>query len=307
MLNTSQYLSNLNVPNRKIDVILDTDAYNEIDDQYAISYMLSKSDNFNIKAICAAPFFNSKVKTVSEGMLKSYDEILKLLDLSDKQHISEIVYKGSEDFLINESTPQISESSKIIASLSDNYSPETPLYIIAIGAITNVASAILMNPAIIENCVLVWLGGHATHIPMAASEFNMRQDIAASRIVFECGIPLVMLPCKGVVDRLTTSKYELEHWLSGKNKLCDYLYLNTVKEADSYAEGKPWTRVIWDISAVSWLLNTDGKFMKDKLIPSPIPEYDKQYAFDDRRHFIKYVYSINRDAIFEDLFNTLGN
>ena len=135
----------------------------------------------------------------------------------------------------------------------------------------------------------------------------MRQDIASSRIVFECGVPLVLLPCKGVVDHLSTSKYELQHWLSGKNKLCDYLYQNTVKEADSYAEGKPWTRVIWDISAISWLLNTDGKFMKEKLIPSPIPEYDRHYSFDDTRHLIKYVYDINRDAIFEDIFKALGN
>ena len=88
--------------------------------------------------------------------------------------------------------------------------------------------------------------------------------------------------------------------------MADYLCRNTIAEAESYAAGKPWTRVIWDITAVAWLLNENNRFMRDKLIASPIPEYDNQYAFDDTRHFIRYVYSINRDALFEDLFNRLG-
>ena len=193
-----------------------------------------------------------------------------------------------------------------MAKLAEEYSPQNPLYIVAIGAITNVASAIIKNPQMRENCVLVWLGGHATHIPFAASEFNMRQDIAAARVVFGCGIPLVQLPCVGVVDRFATSKYELQHWLQGKNALCDYLCENAIREAESYAMGKPWTRVIWDVTAVAWLLNEDEKFMQDRFVPSPIPEFDKHYAMNENRHFIKYVYKINRDALFEDLFRVLG-
>lgn len=306
MLNTSQYLNNLNVPKGKIDVILDTDAYNEIDDQYAISYMLSKCDKFNVKAICAAPFSNSKTPNVCEGMIKSFNEIHNLLNLMDKSVMKDIVYKGSEKYLPDEITHVESESAELMSRMCEKYTPENPLYIVAIGAITNVASAIIKNPKMIDNCVVVWLGGHATHYPLGANEFNMRQDIAAARVVFGCGIPLILLPCKGVVDKLSTSKYELEHWLCGKNELCDYLYKHTVEEAESYAKGKPWTRVIWDVSAVAWFFNDGYKFMKEKLIPSPIPEYDKHYAFDDNRHLIKYVYDVNRDAIFEDLFRTLS-
>ena len=153
--------------------------------------------------------------------------------------------------------------------------------------------------------MIIWLGGHATHIPKAASEFNMVQDIAAARVIFGCGVPLVQLPCGGVVDHFSTSRWELEHWLLGKNDLSTYLCENTIQEAESYAAGKPWTRVIWDVTAVAWLLNENGRFMKDHLIPSPIPEYDHQYASDPSRHLICYVRSINRDALFEDLFRKL--
>ena len=301
-----QYFKNLTVPKGKIDVVLDTDAYNEIDDQFAICYMLKSTQKFCIKGICAAPFKNGKSVCAADGMKKSYDEILKLLNLANKEELKNIVFKGSENYLPNETTPIESEAVDFISELADNYSPENPLYIVAIGAITNVASAILKNPHMKENCVVIWLGGHATHISRAAFEFNMKQDIAAARIVFGCGIPLVQLPCKGVVDRFATSKYELQHWLKGKNNLCDYLYENTVTEAESYAKDKPWTRVIWDVTAVACLLNENSKFMKERLIPSPVPEYDKHYAFDENRHFIKYVYDINRDALFEDLFRVLA-
>ena len=300
------YFKNLTTPKGKIDVVLDTDAYNEIDDQFAISYMLKSTQKFCVKGICAAPFKNGKSVSAADGMHKSYDEILKLLTLANNEEIKNSVFKGSENYLLNEITPVESEAAEFMANLANEYSPEKPLYIVAIGAITNVASAILMNPKMKENCVIVWLGGHGTHMPMGASEFNMVQDIAAARVVFGCGVPLVQLPCFGVVDHFTVSKYELEYWLKGKNAVCDYLCENTIKEADSYAKDKPWTRVIWDVTAVAWLLNEDAQFMQDRLIPSPIPEYDKHYAVKENRHFIKYVYKINRDVLFEDLFRVLG-
>lgn len=304
-MTNEQFLKNLNTPKGKIDVVLDTDTYNEIDDQFALSYMVANEQKLNIKGICAAPFFNKMSVSAEDGMEKSYNEIFKILTLLKRDDLKENVYKGSRDFLCDENTPQPSAAADFLAKLSDNYSPENPLYIIAIGAITNVASAILKNPSMKENCVIVWLGGHAVHVPDGAKEFNMMQDIASARIIFGCGVPLVQLPCFGVVDYFATSKYEMEYWLKGKNALCDYLYENTVNEAESYANGKPWTRVIWDVTAVAWLLNDDGKFMEDKLISSPIPEYDMQYAVNTNRHFIKYVHRINRDALFEDLFEKL--
>ena len=228
-----------------------------------------------------------------------------MLKLTGKEKLKEIVFRGSENYLPNETTSVESAAAEFMSKLVEEYSPDNPLYIVAIGAITNVASAIMKNPQMSENCVIIWLGGHATHIPLAASEFNMKQDIAAARVVFGCGVPLVQLPCVGVVDSFRTSKYELQHWLQGKNALCDYLCENTIKEAESYAAEKPWTRVIWDVTAVAWLLNENGKFMQDRLIPSPIPEFDQHYAINENRHFIKYVYKINRDALFEDLFRVL--
>ena len=297
----TQYLKNLTVPVGPIDVVLDTDAYNEIDDQFAIGYLLRSEEKLRVRGICAAPFLNSRSTSPADGMEKSYCEIQRLLAVAQREDLLHAVFRGSERYLADEDTPVDSPAADFMAELADRYSPEKPLYIVAIGAITNVASAILKNPAMRENCVVVWLGGHATHVPRGASEFNMMQDIAAARVVFGCGVPLVQLPCLGVVDHFFTSRYELEHWLKGKNALCDYLCDTAVQEAESYAAGKPWTRVIWDVTAVGWLLSDGDRLMRGHLVPAPIPEYDRHYATDPGRHLIRYIDEIRRDALFEDM------
>ena len=301
----AQYLKNLTPPTGPVDVVLDTDAFNEIDDQFAISYLLKCGEKLRVKGICAAPFFNHHSSGPADGMERSYQEVLKLLKLMGRQEMESLVYRGSEQYMLDEQTPVLSPAAEFMARLSRDYTPENPLYIVAIGAITNVASAILLEPSMAQRCVVVWLGGHGIHIRQGASEFNMQQDIAAARIVFGCGIPLVQLPCFGVVDRFSTSRYELAHWLKGKSPLCDYLYENTVAEAEAYAAGKPWTRVIWDVTAVAWLMNEGEPFMCQRLIPSPIPQYDKHYAQDPDRHLMCYVHEVSRDALFEELFDRL--
>lgn len=55
------------------------------------------------------------------------------------------------------------------------------------------------------------------------------------------------------------------------------------------------------------LLNDNDCFMSGKLIPSPIPEYDNHYGIDEARHLINYIFHINREALFEDLFKKLAS
>ncbi|MGI6689291.1 MAG: nucleoside hydrolase [Christensenellales bacterium] len=303
MLTLEQRLKMLACPEGRVDMVLDTDAYNEIDDQFAISYALKAREKIDLKALYAAPFHNSRSTGPRDGMLKSYDEILKLLDLAGE---ARDVFKGSETYLPDENTPVDSPAARDLAARAMAYTADKPLYVVAIGAITNVASALLMAPGIADRVVLVWLGGHSIEWP-DTNEFNMMQDVAAARVVFGSGAPLVMLPCMGVVSALTTTGPELTHWLAGKNPLADYLAQQTIDEANTYAKGKVWSRVIWDISAVAWLLNDQGQFLSEKLIPTPIPQYDHHYGFDHRRPPCKYVYHVHRDALFGDLFKRVSS
>ncbi len=292
-------------PKTRVDVVLDTDAYNEIDDQFAIAWLLLSPQRAHVRALYAAPFFNGHSTSPADGMERSYAEILHLLELMGRRDMTEYTYRGSPGYLPDERTPIDSPAARHLAALAAQYSPEHPLYVIAIGAITNVASALLMAPEIAKNLVIVWLGGHAQHWP-DTQEFNMMQDVAAARVVFDSAAALVQLPCMGVVDHLTTTAPELNFWLRGKNALCDYLCDHTIEEAEAYAKGTPWSRVIWDVSAVAWLLDSDSTWIKDQVCPRPVPGYDHQYTYNDSRPLMRYVYAVDRDAIFGDLFAHLA-
>jgi inosine-uridine nucleoside N-ribohydrolase len=301
-----EMLKRLERPKGKIKVVLDTDAYNEIDDQFAIAYALLAPEKIDLLALYAAPFFNSKSTSPEDGMEKSYDEIIKLLNLAERQDMIPKTYRGSKGYLPDEKTPVESAAADDLIKQVRALNEGEQLYVLAIGAITNVASALIKAPEIGERIVVVWLGGNAWHMP-TAREFNLSQDIAAARVVFDSSAALVQLGCAGVVTHLATNKPELEYWLKDINPLSNYLAENTIAEAESYAAGKPWSRVIWDISAVAWVLDEDEKMMQDRIDHRPIPEYDHYYSFDFRRPFMKYVWHINRDTVFEDLFTRLRN
>lgn len=263
-------LRRLERPSGPVDVVLDTDTFNEVDDQFALSYLLASQEKLKVQALYAAPFFNEKSSSPEDGMLKSYEEILRLLKLCHAQELEDRVFQGSRGYLPDEKTPVASPAAEDLARRAMGYSPENPLYVIAIGAITNVASALLLEPAIAEKIVLVWLGGNAWDWP-DNHEFNAFQDVAADRVVFGSGAPIVQLPCMGVVSSFRVSEPELRCHLLGKNQLCDYLAGLVISDQEKAGAGPCWSRPIWDVTAVAWLLEgPDGPFMEDRLEPAPI-------------------------------------
>ena len=136
---------------------------------------------------------NEKSTGPADGMEKSYQEIMNILTLLEREDLKSNVFRGSTSYMSSETEPVISDAAKDLAERAMDYSEENPLYVIAIGAITNVSSALLINPEIKNRIVLIWLGGNAVHWPHNR-EFNLFQDVAGARIVFGCGVPLVQLP-----------------------------------------------------------------------------------------------------------------
>lgn len=290
-------------PEGRIDVVLDTDTYNEVDDQYALAYLLQSGDRLNLKAIYAAPFDNHHSQGPSDGMERSYEEVQKVLKLLKRTEYCDCVYKGAGSFLRDETEPVDSEAVRHMIQLAMEHSLDNPLYVIGIAACTNIASALLLKPEIKERMFVVWLGGLGMDWHDNFS-FNAKQDVAAARVLLDSGVPLVLLPGRGVVDHFSTTKPELEYWLKGKNEFCDYIIGKTGREAELVSGETCWSRPISDVTAVAWLLDSD--FMLDRLEPSPIMEYDHHYSMDKRRHYIRYVYSINRDRLMKDMFDKLA-
>ena len=282
---------------KKKKMILDTDTYNEVDDQFALAYALL-SDKVELLSVNAAPFKNTRSVSPEDGMEKSYNEILNIMKLMGKEGAVP-VYRGSTEWLSDRSKPVESDAARNIVNTVMG-SDET-VYIVAIGAITNVASALIIEPAIAEKAVLVWLGGHAISWPHSR-EFNMVQDVKASQTVLDSGIPFIQIPCAGVCDHLSTTIPELEYYLRGKSSLCDYL-VDIVTTYPPKGKEYCWSKVLWDISAVAVLDNPQA--LDTVIRATPILTDNCLYAYDDARHPMVYIRHLNRDMIFARLFRLL--
>ena len=300
----AEMTARLRRPAGKVDAILDTDTYNEVDDQFALAYLLRSEESVDLRAVTAAPFYRDPKDGVSrssdpaDGMEKSYQEILKVLRLADREDLCSRVYRGSTRYLPDERTPVESEAARKILELSLSYDENHPLYILAIGAGTNVASALLMDPTLTRRCVVVWLAGHGHHWN-DCSDFNVAQDMAAARILFGCGVPLVQFPMFGVVSEFRFSKPELEYWFRGKSPLSDYLIDNTYAYCSQKYDYEGWSKPLWELAAVCWVVR--GDFLKSACVPAPIPTYDFGYSFDINRHPMQYVYCVQKDPLIADV------
>ncbi len=312
-ISASTRLERLQPPKGKVRMVLDTDTYNEIDDQFAIAYALLSPEQMSVEALYAAPFFNDRASSPGDGMEKSYDEILRLLDRLDMP-AENLAYRGSNGFLSDYETPFHNDA---VQDLIDRAMRSAdPLYVVAIGALTNIASAILIEPKIIEKIIVVWLGGNALHWPNTI-EFNLSGDVLAARLVLDCGVPLVLIPCQGVTTHLRSTVSEIELYVQGKGAIGDYL-AETFKEYsdDHFA----WSKEIWDVVAIAYLINAD--WLPSHIVSSPIisqqtagdvvnrkpddwRKHQLTWSFDHSRHPIRCAYYVHRDPIFRDMFTKL--
>lgn len=317
-------------------VVIDSDTRNEVDDQFAIAYALRSPERLKVEAVYAAPFTSmADIGLVPEatepgkGMELSYQEILHLYELLGEPSDGR-VFRGSTGYLTSSMAPIESAAACDLAERA--MQNEEPLYVLAIGAITNIASAILLNPEIIKRIVVVWLGGQPHHHPYTI-EFNLMQDILASRVIFDCGVPLVHIPCMGVASNLTTTPIELEHCI-GASKIGSYLteiVRESCKESDnplptinffrdmylkdmedypdsvrkiSGIHGTSASRIIWDVSAIAYAVNPN--WCPSRLVPSPILEDNMSWRHDNTRHLVRQCNFVYRNAIFGDMFTKLG-
>ena len=91
-------LKQLEPPTGTIRMVLDTDNFNEVDDQFALAYAVLSKEKLNLEAVYAAPFNNSRASGPGDGMEKSYQEILKILKMLNVPS-ENFAFRGSPDYL----------------------------------------------------------------------------------------------------------------------------------------------------------------------------------------------------------------
>ena len=210
-------------------------------------------------------------------MEKSCEEILRLLGFFPDANTS-TVYRGSSQFFERKGRPVESPVARDLIEKALRPSDE-PLYVLTIGCPVHVSSAILMEPTIKKKIVVIWLGG-TTHYWPSASEFNLRQDVIASQVLFDSEVPLVQIPTKNVSEHLKTTASELEQLLRGRSRIGDFLYGQFLQYQSVRTKGRnrgfPYSKDISDISVIPWLNNPES--IPSEIMPSPVLTNDMRWA-----------------------------
>lgn len=273
-------------------VILDTDMANQVDDQFALTYLLNSLDVIELEAITIAPF--SKLNTIEEGTELSYETTLKILELMNKSEYKNKVFKGATNYIENDYKTNMAVE-KIIEICLKNEATT----IVAIGAITNVALAIALEPQIIDRINVVWLGGN--EITFNDNSGTNFKDIISVKMIFESNVKLTVIPCKNVASNLITTIYELEHYM--KITSINKFLLDNLIKCDKNIYEKGVSKVLWDLSAVAYIIN-ESWFTSEEVSCYNILD-DGSYEVRQNNHKVTFIKSLDRDKIFGDFFSKL--
>jgi len=284
---------------RKIRLIVNTDAKNEADDQFAIVHALL-TPRFRIRGVVAAHFGSRRTE---RSMEESYEEIHRLLSIMGMEGQVPVV-RGAARGMPDERTAQPSEGAELIVkeALADD---PAPLYVIFLGPLTDLASAYLMEPSIAARLTAIWIGGG--HYPEGGWEFNLSNDVHAANVVFRSTIDVWQVP-HTVYTTIRVSIAELAYKVKPCGAIGDYLYRQLVDFNDEHADNPRWPKgEMWslgDSPAVSLLLDDHqyGYEMK----PAPRIAEDMSYAHVQNDRLIRVYHYVDARFTLEDMFAKLA-
>ncbi|MFW6290229.1 MAG: nucleoside hydrolase [Mariniphaga sp.] len=234
---------------RNPKVIIDSDTGNEIDDVPAIALALM-SNEIEVAGITAA-HWNRFELCGRNTMLESWElnnRILQYLGISDIPSL-----KGAEEMVGRQwaiEPPRQSAASDFIIKEALDATPDDKLIIIVTGAATNIASAVMIEPAIAKNIAVYFIGTDYIFDRKAFSknEFNVRNDLNAFDVLLDTkDLELHIMPIS-VSRKLVFSKEEV-YALKGKSKLGDLIierWETIAREFDSW--------IMWDVALVQAFL-----------------------------------------------------
>jgi len=337
-------------PSETVRLLIDTDAANEIDDQYALAWALLSPEHMTVEAVTAEPFsfahhrkellaaeralqagdahreqlvggFQGWIKRLhsqgrraadlefvgpAEGMELSYVEILRIYEKLGMDPGGN-VHRGADRYMEAPDQPVRSEAVEAIIDLAK--SGNGPLYIGAMGCVTNIASALWLAPEIVRDIVVIWTSAYPSNAPHCnRPSLNLVQDLAASRLIFDSGVPHIYLPGYHVGAQLKISLPEMEAFVRGRGAIGDYLHHlytnNPLHKMFALTNTERRTWVIWDIIVIAWLINPD--WVPTHLTTSPILDDDLFWSKDDARHLMREAHDVQRDEIYLDFYDKLA-
>ena len=279
----------------KIRIIICSDAKNEADDQYALVHAML-TNKFIIKGLVAGHFRDHWTNHLS------YAEMVKLAKLTNTYGEYPIVL-GADQKLVNIKEYEVSAGTRLIIeeALKED---SLPLYVLNIGALTDLAVALLEEPKITSKMTAIWVGGG--RYPKGSKECNLGNDLIAANYVFASELPLWQIP-SNVYKTTLVSLAQLKLRVAPMGKLGNYLYEQLITFMKTNAKEKSWINpecwVMGDSGAIGVLLEEQKSYYQE--IIAPIFDEEHHYIYNQKNRKIRVYQPLNNYFVIEDMLSKI--
>jgi len=285
----------------KTSVILSTDVGNEIDDQWAITYMLL-SPSFDVEAIISA----NGPSLPDPSAHYTYKVLVDLVEHRLGMLSHPPLFEGSSLPLANRQTPRENAGVDYLIATSRRFSKEHRLVVLTIGAATDVASAILKDPTFVDRISVVAMGFKS--LSDGGNEFNIQNDPRAWQVILDSDVPVTI--GSGDVCRadLVMSFDHAKNLLAKRGPVGAWLweeyqewYFRNIKPLRKNDFSKPW--IIWDTVVMAY----EQGMTKQEQIPRPRLADNLSFEKTGTSKTITWITGIDSKRLWDDFAQKLDD
>jgi purine nucleosidase len=234
-----------------VRVLIDADTANEVDDLYAVVRALIEP-SWEVVGVNATQWQSSQWATAQtmEDSHRLNEVLLAYLNLNGRVPAN----RGAEGRLYDWGT-QARTSAASNAIVREAHRTTTgQLHVVALGALTNVATAILDDPSILPRIRVYWLGSTYDFERgiMGTVDFNAVMDVQATDLVLRSGAELHIIPVN-VAAAMTMDWAETGARFRGRHDLLDFLLHRWFVHHD----GSRSRRTIWDLALIQAMIHPE--------------------------------------------------
>jgi purine nucleosidase len=280
----------------RIPVVLSTDVGNEIDDQWAITYLLLQP-RFEVLGVMSAhaPSISAPAGHTSLRIL--VDVVENRLGMSNHPPLIE----GGSLPLENAKTPRMSPAVRFLVETSRRFTRDNRLTVLMIGAATDVASAILTDPTIVDRVRVIQMGFPDEK---GGEEFNIHNDVHAVQAILDSKVPLVIGPGNVCRASLSLSLDQARAMLASRGAIGAWLweeyqawYYREVKPLRVDDFSKPW--VIWDNIALAYVLG----MTEQHTLPRPGMRDDMSFVPGSPDRTVTWITDVDEERMWADFLS----
>ncbi len=285
---------------RPIAVVLSTDVGSEVDDQWAISYLMT-NPNFQVLGVMSTHGPTLRPPAAHTTYLKLLEVVERRLGMA----VHPPLLEGASLPLESATKPRPSAAATFLLEASRKFSSDARLTVATIGPVTDIATAILTDPSIVNRIRVIDMG--FKQWPDGGDEFNLANDVAAMQVVLTSNVPLVVGSAQVCRENLALSLAQAGEltaqigpvgaWLWDEFQDWYYAHVKPLRKDDF---SRPW--IIWDIIVLAYLQD----MAHVTVYPRPVLRDDLTFEHPETTQTITWITDVDSKQLWTDFVQRLN-